>query len=227
VSDPSLERAMETLAEDPVDFDADVFGAERAAARLAQRIHKVDGVVRVAANGGRLLSPPFTPDHDRVDGFPGAPVTLVVFGAYATPGSSLLGRVLDRVRQDHAGRTGVAWRHYPDVAAHPRAPVFALAAEAAAARGRFWALTRALLSLRHHDPEDLHAAIVQAGLDPQATLATMRTGLGTDRIVEDVASARASAVYAAPALFINGRCYEGRLDPAAVSAAVRLAAPPS
>jgi protein-disulfide isomerase len=52
----------------------------------------------------------------------------------------------------------------------------------------------------------------------------MRTGRGTDRIVQDVASARASAVIAAPAMFINGRRYEGWLGPDAVSSAVGLAA---
>jgi hypothetical protein len=80
-----------------------------------------------------------------------------------------------------------------------------------------------LLSLRHDEPHDLRAAMVRAGLDPEPTMAAMRSGLGTDRIVGDVASARASAVIAAPALFINGRRYDGRLDPSAVSVAVRLA----
>jgi len=226
--DEPCERKRGPQPPNVVDFDVDIFGAERAAARLAQRIEEVyDRPPRVDDNGGRLLSPPLQPGHDRVDGCPGAPVTLVVFGAHATPWSRALGKVLQRVRDDHPSTAAVAWRHYPDPVAHPRAVLFALAAEAAAASGRFWGLTRVMLSLRHDDPQDLRGAMARAGLDPGPTLATMRTGLGTDRIAEDVASARASAVIATPALFINGRCYEGRLDPAAVSASVGLAAPPS
>jgi hypothetical protein len=85
----------------------------------------------------------------------------------------------------------IAWRHFPDPAAHPRAAVLALAAEAAAAQGRFWAMTRELLSARHHDPAELSAAMVRAGLDPARTLGAMRAGTGADRIVADAASALA------------------------------------
>jgi protein-disulfide isomerase len=204
-----------------VDLGDDLFGAEPAAARLAEQLADVHGApVRVDGDGVRLLSPAFEPGHDRVDGIPTARVMVVAFGAHASPWSRTLGSVLQRVRDDHP-TVAVAWRHYPDPVAHPRAGLFALAAEAAAAGGHFWALTRVLLSLRHHDAEDLHAAVVRAGLDPHATLAAMRAGAGSDRIVQDVTSARASAVIAAPALFINGRRYDGRLDPEAVSAAVR------
>lgn len=38
----------------------------------------------------------------------------------------------------------LAWRRFPDPAADPRAAVLALAVEAAAAHGRFWAMTREL-----------------------------------------------------------------------------------
>jgi protein-disulfide isomerase len=113
----------------------------------------------------------------------------------------------------------VSWRHYPDPVAHPRAAILALATEAAAERGRFWALTRELLQARHHDPSDLHAALLRVGLDPAPTLAAMRAGTGADHIVADVTSALRSGVTYSPALFINGKRYEGELDPGAVSAA--------
>jgi protein-disulfide isomerase len=131
----------------------------------------------------------------------------------------LLGEVLAHVRERHR----VAWRHYPDPVAHPRAAVLALAAEAAAVGGRFWGLTRELLRMRHDDPADLHAALQRAGLDPERTLATMRAGTGTERIVDDVANALASGVIASPALFIDGAHYQGELDPAAVAAALDAA----
>src|SRR3954470_16443461 len=127
-----------------VDEPIDAYGAEAAAAALAERLAPVpSSAVRVAHDGLGLLSPPFTPGHDRVDGPEWARSTLVVFGAHGTPSSRPLGRVLAAVRARHPATVAIAWRHYPDPAAHPRAAVLALAAEAAAEQGRFWALTRA------------------------------------------------------------------------------------
>jgi protein-disulfide isomerase len=210
------------------DFDVDVFGAERAAARLTKRLGEAhSSPLRVAGDGRRLLTPPSTPGRDRVDGVDGAPATLVVFGAFATPWSRLLSLVMDRVREDHPATVAIAWRHYPGPATHPRATLFALAAEAAAASGQFWAMTRVLLTLRRDRPEDLRGAMVRAGVDPDHALAVMRADVGSERIVDDVASARASAVVAAPALFVGGARYDGRLEPAAVSAALGRVTPSS
>jgi protein-disulfide isomerase len=212
---------MAEQAATAVDFDVDVFGAERAAARLTKRLGDVhNSPLRVAGDDRRLLTPPFSPGRDRVDGVDGAPTTLVVFGAFATRWSRAAAQVMDRVREDHPATVAIAWRHYPGPAAHPRATLFALAAEAAAASGSFWAMTRVLLRLRRDHPEDLRGAMVHAGVDPDHALAVMRAGAGSERIVDDVASAQASAVVAAPALFVDGARYDGRLEPAAVSAAL-------
>jgi 2-hydroxychromene-2-carboxylate isomerase len=119
-----------------------------------------------------------------------------------------------------AATVAMAWRHFPDPAAHPRAAVLALAAEAAAAQGRFWAMTREPLSARHRDPAELSAAMVRAGLDPARTLGAMRAGTGADRVVADTASALTSGVVFTPALFIDGERYPGELEPEAVSAAL-------
>jgi protein-disulfide isomerase len=209
-----------------VDDDVDVFGAEAAAAELTERLEHVQpNAVRIAEDGRPLLSPAFDPDRDRVDGPTPARATLVVFAAYGTPFSRPLVSVLSHVRERYPSTVGVAWRHYPDPVAHPQAVVLALAAEAAAARGRFWALTRELLHMRHHDPADLHAAMLRVGLDPERALEAMRAGTGADRISADVASALASGVTFSPALFVNGERYEGELDPAAVSAALEAVPP--
>jgi hypothetical protein len=190
---------------------------EDAAARLVALLERVpQEPVRFGDDGRSLLSPPLLTTRDRFDGPVTARATLLIFAAHATPASRTLGGVLERARERHM----VAWRHYPDPAAHPRAVTFALAAEAAALSGKFWALTRELLRLRHDDPDDLHAAMLRAGLDPERALDAMRAGAGTDRIVEDVSSARASGVEYVPALFVNGEHYRGPLDADAVIAAL-------
>jgi protein-disulfide isomerase len=179
--------------------------------------------VRLTEDGRARLSPPFDPDRDRVDGPPYAATTLVVFGAFAAPSSRPLGELLNAVRERYLTTVRVVWRHYPDPGAHPRAVIYALAAEAAAERARLWALGRELLGLRHHDPRDLHAALVRAGLDPEVIVPAMAAGTGADRIVEDSASALASGVAYSPALFIDGERYDGELDRATVCGALDAA----
>ncbi len=204
-----------------VDDDTDRFGAEVAAARLAEHLARIEPRPARVLDGGRvLLTPPLAPAHDRIEGPATGPATVVVFGAHGTPSSRSLGAVIDAIRRHHPATVGVAWRHYPDPAAHPRAAVLALAVEAAANAGRFWTLTRELLRLRHHDPGDLHGAIVRSSLDPGQTLEAMRRGAGADRIADDVASALSSAVTFAPALFIGGERYRGELADAPVLAAI-------
>ena len=206
-----------------VDEDADVYGAEDAAARLTERLRTLDPAPVHAEPGERpRLSPPLTVDRDRIEG-PAAGVTVVVFGAHGTPASRSLGAVLDAIRERHIATVGIGWRHYPDPDAHPRAAILALAIEAAAVSARFWTLTRELLKMRHHDPADLHAALVRSWLDPGETLDAMRAGVGADRIAADVSSARASAVVVAPTLFIDGERFAGEVEPAPVLAAVDAA----
>jgi hypothetical protein len=183
----------------------------------APEVIEAPDAARHAGHRGEL-SPPFAPERDHVDGALFLDRTLLVFGAYTTPSSRLLGDVLDAARETETVR--VAWRHYPDETAHPHALEFALAAEAAATRGKFWVLTRELLKLGHSDTQDLHDALVRAGLDPEWVFAAMRARTGAERIDADVASAEASGVAFTPALFIDGERYRGEIDPAAVARAL-------
>jgi hypothetical protein len=208
-----------------VDVD-DAYAAEATARELNQRLARVPPApARRAPDGRVLLSPPFERGRDRIEGLPSAPATLVVFGAYGTPGARQLGQVLELVRARHPTTVAIAWRHYPDPLAHADAGLFALAVEAAALTGHFWALTRELLRLHHHAPRDLHAAMLRAGLDPDRTLAAMRAGTGADRIADDVASALASGVIATPTLFVDGERWRADLDPELVSGALQALLP--
>ena len=218
----TTDRSLESTILPPADAEdgVDVFGAEAAALLLAEQLDETRGRAVSPAPDGSRLWPGFAPTRDRIEGPGYARVTLVVFGAFGAPSSRQLGAVLASVRERHAGRLAVAWRHLPDPHAHPRTAILALAAEAAHAEGRFWALTHELLRLRHDDPRDLHAALLRAGLDPERTIDAMRAGTGSDRIVDDVTSALGSGVSTAPALFVNDERYRGGLDPGGVSAAL-------
>jgi NhaA family Na+:H+ antiporter len=205
-------RGRELMAEFPPPHEP--FGEYPPADAVPEVIEAAD-TARLEGDRG-ALSPPFAPERDHVDGPASAGTTLVVFGAYATPSSRLLAEILDAARET----VRVVWRHYPDETAHPHALAFALAAEAAATRGKFWVLTRELLALGHSDDQDLHVALVRAGLDPEWVFAAMRERTGAERIDADVASAQASGVAFTPTLFIDGRRYRGEIDPASVARAL-------
>jgi hypothetical protein len=197
--------------------DLDAFGAEAAAAEVAERIAALHaGAARLAPDGHVALQPPFAAERDHFEGNPQAGVTLVVFGAFGTPGTKLLHRLLTAVRERYSSTVIVVWRHYPDPVAHPHATLLALAAEGAATGGHFWAVARQLLAMRHDDPSDLHAALVRANVDPGHAREQMQAGAGADRIVGDVDSALHSGVAYSPALFIDGERYTGELEPTAV-----------
>jgi hypothetical protein len=202
----------------------DSFGADDAAARLNERLARLRPPEPGEPGYGPGLWPPVSRERDRIEGPASPAATLLVFGAHATPEASGLRRVLEHVREHDITMVAIVWRHFPHPQAHPQAGMFALAAEAAAARQRFWALTMELLRVHHSTPADLDAALRRVELDPERTVETMQTGLGSDRIVADAQSALASGVLHSPTLFINGALYRGDIEPQAVCRALDAAA---
>jgi hypothetical protein len=178
-----------------VDEPVDVFGAEEATTALVERL---EAVSPSSPPGHRSLSPPYSPERDRVDGPARAPATLVVFGAFGPPSSRPLGHLLTSLRERHVSTLAIAWRHYPDPSAHPHAATLALAAEAAATLYRFWPLAHELLRLHHDDPRDLHGAFLRAGVDPRRALDAMRAGTGIDRMVDPERARQRGAVLTDP-----------------------------
>ena len=200
--------------ENPVD--------DEAIAALARRAEAVRS--RTAPSGRATLTPALSESRDHIDGPPWAAASLVVFGSYGTPASPRLGRLLEQLRDAYPASLRVAWRHLPDSRRHSGPVALALAAEAAAEQGRFWALHRELITMRHAGLEDLHDAARRAGVDFYRLVDRMQAGDGAGRVVSDLESALASAVASAPALFIDGERYDGELDAAAVSAALERVA---
>src|SRR3954454_19491141 len=95
---------------DVVDEATDRYGVEEAAARVAERLTRVEPhAARVAEDGEILLTPPLAGAHARIAGPAWGPATVVVFGAHGTQSSRSLGAVLDAVRRRHPATIGVAW----------------------------------------------------------------------------------------------------------------------
>jgi Na+/H+ antiporter NhaA len=166
------------------------------------------------------LAVPVDPERDHVRGPGRAPVTLVEYGDFECP---YCGQAEPVVRELLAGYGDLryAWRHLPLSDVHPHAQ---LAAEAAAAQGKFWPMHDQLLG--HQDAltaTDLIRYAGELGLDTERFTRELRQHTGQANIAADVDSADLSGVSGTPTFFINGKRHHGAYDIATLSDAVRTA----
>ncbi|GAA3802986.1 DsbA family protein [Cellulomonas soli] len=160
------------------------------------------------------------PDR-HVYGDPGAPVTVVEFGDLECPFCRAAAPVLRELVESSDGQVRLVWRHFPLFEVHPHALTAALAVEAAAVHGRFWAMHDRLFAhqARLTDP-DLRAHAVALGLDPDEV-----AGDGAQRhapaVEADYLAGLAIGVRATPTVVVGHRHLQGAVDLATLRAAVR------
>jgi protein-disulfide isomerase len=160
----------------------------------------------LTTTGGRLALP--VDDRDHVLGPEDAPVTLVEYGDYQCPYCARAHMVVQELLRQRTIR--FAYRHFPLINVHPYAEPAAEAAEAAAARGRFWPFHDWLFANQDRlDPVTLIAALAGMGLDGQAIAAELRNHEFLDKVQSDFVSGVRSGVNGTPTFFLNGMRYEG------------------
>ena len=153
--------------------------------------------------------PELTQD-DHVRGPADAPL-VVFYGDFACPYCAL---AHERLR---AARVRVAFRHFALRAKHPRAPILAAAAEAAALQGRFWDFHDALFADqgRIEDPH-LWARAEQLGLDLDRFERDRRSDAVAERTKADLRGAMRAGVATSPTLVADGVLHAGPPDLALV-----------
>jgi protein-disulfide isomerase len=167
-----------------------------------------------------LLDPPLGPE-DHVDGPPGAPLELVMYGDFQCPFCSAAQPILSRVRERLRGRLRFAFRQFPLVDVHPDALAAAQTSEAAAAQGEFWEMHDALYDAGGDlGPERLLAIAAGIGLDAARVRSEVDDGLWLPRVEADLATGRAAGVTGTPAFFVNGRRHTGHYDAQSLIAAL-------
>jgi Na+/H+ antiporter NhaA len=180
------------------------------------------------ARAGSAVAPPIIdlaedvdPEVDHIRGPVDAPVTVVEYGDFECPYCGRAEPVVRELVRTFGNDLRFVFRHLPLVDVHEHAATAAEAAEAAAAQGRFWEMHDILI------PEgvsliypDLIRYAGDLGLDVERFADDIRSRRFAMRISRDVASADASGAVGTPALFVNGRRYQGshRLD--ALTAAI-------
>jgi protein-disulfide isomerase len=159
--------------------------------------------------------PPLDPAVDRVRG--GAAGRLILeYGDYECPYSRLAFRQIERVERELGDGVRFAFRHFPLTRIHPNALAASLAAEAAAAQGRFWEMHDLLFHRQKAlEDDDLRGYAGELGLDVARFDADRTGAVALERVRRDTAAAAASGlVRGTPTLFIDGEMYPGDYDAA-------------
>ncbi|MFE2642665.1 Na+/H+ antiporter NhaA [Streptomyces nigra] len=162
-------------------------------------------------------------DLDHVRGIVDAPITVLEYGDFECPYCS---EIEPATRHMLTSQPDVryVWRHLPLTDVHPHALLAAEAAEAAASQGAFWDMHTILLN--HQDRLALPSLLSYAeelGLDSDRFKNELLSGTHRKRVDRHIASADANGVSGTPTFFINGKRYQGRHEPKALSDAIQQA----
>lgn len=160
---------------------------------------------------------------DHVRGAIDAPVTLIEYGDFECPYCAAAQPVLDEVVAASDGGVRLIFRNFPLHEIHPYALTAALAAEAAAAQGKFWPMHDLLFAHQARLSDwDLAKYATKLGLDGTTVIGDPAQPHG-DKVEADFALGVAAGVQGTPTVFINDRLYEGRFDVAGLRRAVAQA----
>src|SRR5215467_8314170 len=163
-------------------------------------------------------------EQDHSQGPVTAAVTLVQYGDYECRYTRLSTHVVQALQQELGDQLRFIYRNFPLTAIHPHALRTALAAEAAAAQGKFWQMHDYIFHHQHTlEDADLEQFAEAVGLDMQQYARAMAERSSLARIEEDVEGGERSGVQGTPTFFINGVLYRGSWGQDALLAALEAA----
>ena len=166
--------------------------------------------------------PPTKPDPDanvriRVDvaGAPArgpadAPITIVEWSDFQCPFCARAEETLTRLRQEYPDKVRFVWRDMP-LPFHEQARPAAMAARAAGAQGKFWAMHDRLFA-DHVAPlgrKRFEKDAAELGLDGKRFGAALDTEEGKSAIDADILSGTKAGARGTPTFFINGKMLVG------------------
>jgi len=143
---------------------------------------------------------------DHILGTSDAPVTVVEYGDFECPNCKQAAPAVKLLLQRFHGRVRFVYRHFPLEEVHPHALQAALAAETAAAQGRFWPMHDLLFENQAHlELPALRRCAERLELDMARYDAEMAGALHLQRVREHKQSGERSGVRGTPGFFVNGR----------------------
>jgi protein-disulfide isomerase len=165
---------------------------------------------------------------DWLEGPAEASVALVAYADFQCEDSRAAYPLLNRLREEHAGRLRFVYRHLPLTDVHVFALDAAKAAEAAGALGKFWPMHDTLFEGDPNEPKltraDLLAAAERIGIPEKDFLRAFADPSAYAAVRADVDGIRVTGIGSTPTLFLNGERYESLLTHEALSKAISQAA---
>jgi protein-disulfide isomerase len=159
------------------------------------------------------LSLPVTESRDHIQGPITAPVTLVEYGDYECPYCAQAYLITKEIQKRLGDKLRFVFRNFPITKIRPHAYETALAAEAAAAQGKFWEMYDYLF--KHGQAvtnESLRRSAASLGLNLTKFDSEFYERMYSKHIDEDIQSGNSSGVKGTPTFFINGELYNGSWD---------------
>ncbi len=166
--------------------------------------------------------PPSKPDPDddiriRVDvagapvrGPADAPITIVEWSDFQCPFCARVEETLARLRQEYGDKIRFVWRDMP-LPFHEQARPAAIAARAAGAQGKFWAMHDRLYA-DHVAPlgrARFEKDALELGLDGKRFAAALDAEAGKGAIDADILSGTKAGATGTPTFFLNGKTLRG------------------
>jgi protein-disulfide isomerase len=141
-----------------------------------------------------------------------AKITLVEFSDFECPYCSKAVGQIETLMGAYGKDVKLIYKQFP-LSMHPHAEMAAAASLAAADQGKFWPMHDVLFRNYHNlSPENFMKFARDLGLDTNKFQADLASGKYKAVIAKDVADGDAAGVNGTPALFINGKHYNGPIE---------------
>jgi protein-disulfide isomerase len=142
---------------------------------------------------------------DHVLGASHAALTIVEYGDFECPTCRQAAPAVKLLLAHHSGRVRAVWRHFPLEEVHPHALHAALAAEAAAAQGKFWPMHDLLFQNQQHlKLPQIRRYAEQLELDMRRYDADMDEEVHLQRVREQIDGGKRSGARGTPTFYVNG-----------------------
>lgn len=151
--------------------------------------------------------------RDHILGPVTAPVTLVEYGDYECPYCAQAYLITKEIQERLGDKLRFVFRNFPVTKIRPHAYETALAAEAAAAQGKFWEMYDYLFKHGQAVTNDsLRRSAASLGLNLTRFDSEFHDRIYSNHIDEDIQSGKNSGVKSTPTFFINGELYNDAWD---------------
>jgi len=159
------------------------------------------------------LTLPVSEARDHIQGPATAPVTLVEYGDFECPYCAQTYIIIKEIQERLGSKLRFVFRNFPVTKIRQRAYEAALAAETAAAQGKFWEMYDYLFKHGEVTSDDnMREIAAKLGLNSTRFDREFLDRKYSGHIDEDIQSGDSSGVKSTPTFFINGDYYNGARD---------------